>query len=88
LPVLITDTARAQYLGMIGRYLQAAPHRPARPQAARRLIETYDAALARIAADPRFWLTHQGPIRSWRDMGFGGSSCIAIGSPGTPARRR
>jgi len=49
-------TNGAQYLGMIGRYLQAAPHRPARPQAARRLIETYDAALARIAADPRFWL--------------------------------
>jgi len=32
---------------MVGRYLQAAPHRPARPDAARRLIETYDAALAR-----------------------------------------
>ena len=40
-----------RYLDMVGRYLQAAPHRPARPDAARRLIETYDEALARIAAD-------------------------------------
>ena len=70
MPVLITDTARAQYPGMIGRYLQAAPHRPARPQAARRLIETYDAALARIAADPRFWLTHPRPYPELARYGF------------------
>jgi plasmid stabilization system protein ParE len=70
LPVLITDTAREQYLGMVGRYLQAAPHRPARPDAARRLIETYDAALARIAADPRSWLTHPRPYPELARYGF------------------
>ncbi len=55
---------------MIGRYLQAAPHLPARPQPARRLIETYDAALARIAADPRFWLTHPRPYPELARYGF------------------
>ena len=70
MPVLITDTARAQYLGMVGRYLQAALHRPARPDAARRLIETYDAALARIAADPRLWLTNPGPYPELARYGF------------------
>ena len=70
MPVLITDTAREQYLGMVGRYLRAAPHRPARPDAARRLIETYDAALARIAADPHLWLTHPGPYPELARYGF------------------
>lgn len=70
MPVLITDTARAQYLDMVGRYLQAAPHRPARPDAARRLIETYDTALARIAADPRSWLTHPRPYPDLARYGF------------------
>ena len=46
---------------MVRRYLHAAPHRPARPAAATRLIETYDAALARIAEDTRSWLTHPRP---------------------------
>ena len=70
MPVLITDTAQAQYLGMVGRYLRAAPHRPARPDAARRLIETYDVALARIAADPHPWFTHPGPYPALARYGF------------------
>jgi hypothetical protein len=55
---------------MVGRYLQAAPRRPARPDAARRLIETYDAALARVEAGPRLWLTHPGPYPELARYGF------------------
>jgi len=70
LSVLITDTARAQYLGMVERYLQPTPRRSARPDAARRLVETYDTALARIAAHPRFWLTHPRPYPELALYGF------------------
>jgi hypothetical protein len=45
LAVLITNTARLQYRGMVSRYLRPMPDRPARPDAARRLIETYDDAV-------------------------------------------
>ena len=55
---------------MVRRYLQAAPHRPARPEAARRLIATYDAALAQIAADTRSWLTHPKPYPELARYGF------------------
>jgi plasmid stabilization system protein ParE len=68
--VLITDAARSQYLGMVRHYLQATPRRSARPEAARRLIETYDAALARIAAEPRSWRTHPRPYPDLARYGF------------------
>ena len=70
MPILITDAARVQYLGMVGRYLQATSRRPPRPDAARRLIETYDAAVARIAADPHLWLTYPGPYPERARYGF------------------
>ena len=34
------------------------------------MIESYDAALARIAADPRFWLTHPRPYPELARYGF------------------
>jgi plasmid stabilization system protein ParE len=37
---------------------------------ARRLIETYDAALARIAAEPRSWRTHPRPYPDLARYGF------------------
>jgi hypothetical protein len=55
---------------MVGRYLQATPHRPARPEAARRLIETYDAARARIAAGTNSWLAHPRPYPELGRYGF------------------
>lgn len=59
-----------QYRGMVARYLQDTPHRPARPEAARRLIETYDAALVRIAAGSRSRLTHPRPYPELARYGF------------------
>jgi hypothetical protein len=70
LPVLITGAAQAQYLGMVSRYLRAMPHRPPRPDAARKLIETYDAALEQIASGPRFWLSHPRPYPDIARYGF------------------
>jgi plasmid stabilization system protein ParE len=61
LPVRITATARAQYLGLVHRYLTDAPRRPARPQAAQRLIEAYAQAVEAIAEGPRTWLNHPRP---------------------------
>jgi plasmid stabilization system protein ParE len=57
-------------MGIVQRYLEAAQHRPARPEAARRLMETYDAALARIATGPRAWLTHPRPYPALMRYGF------------------
>jgi hypothetical protein len=70
LPILVTGAAQSQYLGMVSRYLQTTPNRPPRPDAARRLIETYDAALKRIAADPRSRMTHPRPYPSLARYGF------------------
>ena len=55
---------------MVGRYLRPMPHRPARPEAARRLIEAYDDALRQIEAGPRRWLTHPRPYPALADYGF------------------
>ena len=46
------------------------PHRPARPEAARRRIEAYDDALRQIEAGPRRWLTHPRPYPALADYGF------------------
>jgi hypothetical protein len=70
LPVLITNAASRQYRGMVSRYLQPMPHRPARPDAARRLIETYDEAVRQIEAVPRNWLTHPRPYPQLAEYGF------------------
>jgi hypothetical protein len=70
LPVLITGTAQAQYLGMVSRYLKAMPHGPPRPDAARKLIETYDLAVDRIGAGPPSWLTHPRPYPDLARYGF------------------
>gem|GEM_PF-1636442 len=70
MPVLITGAAQTQYLGMVSRYLQAMPHRPPRPDAARKLIETYDAAVEQIASGPRSWLTHPRPYPEIARYGF------------------
>jgi len=70
LPVLITNTAKLQYRGMVSRYLHPTPHRPARPDAARRLIETYDEALHQIEAGPRTWLPHPRPYPHLAAYGF------------------
>lgn len=70
MPVLITKTARAQYLDMVRRYLQPMPHRPPRPEAAMRLVETYDAALAHTEAGPSRCLTHPRPYPDLARYGF------------------
>ena len=46
------------------------PHRTARPDAARKLIETYDEALRQIEAGPRHWLTHPRPYPALAEYGF------------------
>ena len=46
------------------------PHRPARPDAARRLIEAYDDAVRQIEAGPDRWLTHPRPYQALADYGF------------------
>ncbi len=55
---------------MVSRDLRAMPHRPARPDAARKLIETYDAAVQQIASGPRSWLTHPRPAPDIARQGF------------------
>lgn len=70
MPVLITATARTQYLGTIRRYLTASPRKPARPQAAHRLIEAYEAAVAAIAAEPASWFGHPRPYPDLVLYGF------------------
>jgi hypothetical protein len=70
LPVLITASARTQYLGTIRRYLTASPRKPARPLAAGRLIEAYEAAVEAIAAEPASWLGHPRPYPDLARYGF------------------
>ncbi len=55
---------------MVARYLQGMPHRPPRPDAARKLVETYDAAVEQIASGPRAWLTHPRPYPDLVRYGF------------------
>lgn len=68
--VRITATARAQYLGTVRRYLTATPQRPARPQAARRLIETYQVAIKVIENGPQTWFPHPRPYPDLGSYGF------------------
>jgi hypothetical protein len=49
---------------MIARYLQPTSQRPARPEAARKLIEAYDRAVQEIATNPGNSLTHPRPYRT------------------------
>jgi hypothetical protein len=55
---------------MVMRYLTPMLHRPARPDAARKLIETYDEAVREIGATPRVWLTHPRPYPTLSVYGF------------------
>jgi len=55
---------------MVSRYLKEMPHRPPRPDAARKLIETYDLAVDRIGAGPTSWLTHPRPYPDLARYGF------------------
>ena len=68
--VLITGAARTQYLGTIERYLRTTARRPARPQAARKLIEAYAAAIEHIAKGPTTWLPHPRPYPDLAHYGF------------------
>ena len=68
--VRITATARAQYLGIVRRYLTSTPRRPARPQAARRLIDAYGMAVAAIADGPKAWFSHPRPYPDLGSYGF------------------
>jgi plasmid stabilization system protein ParE len=70
LPVHITATAREQYLGTVRRYLTSTTRRPARPQAARRLIDAYEAAVEAIASGPRIALSHPRPYPQLASFGF------------------
>jgi hypothetical protein len=70
LPIRITDTARAQYLATIRRYLRATPRRSARPAAARKLIEAYALAIEQIAAGPKAWFTCPRPYPDLARYGF------------------
>jgi len=70
LPVLITETARTQYLGTIQRYLAARARKPARPLAARRLIEAYGTAVEEIAGAPSSWFHHPRPYPELARYGF------------------
>jgi hypothetical protein len=69
-PVQITAAARSQYLGTVRRYLRATPHRAARPDAARKLVETYDTAVATIAAGPSISFAYPRPYPSLDVYGF------------------
>jgi hypothetical protein len=62
LPIRITATAQAQYLDTVRRYLTSTTRRPARPQAARRLIDAYEAAVKLIASGaPTSFSHHPDP---------------------------
>jgi hypothetical protein len=54
---------------LVTHYLSAMPHRPARPDAARKLVDSYDEAVRRIEASPR-GLTHPRPYPSLAGYGF------------------
>ncbi len=70
MPVRITATAREQYLGTIRRYLASTTRRPARPQAARRLIDAYDVAVAVIGRSPTISYSHPRPYPQLASFGF------------------
>ena len=70
MPVRITATAREQYLGTIRRYLASTTRRPARPRAARRLIDAYEAAVEVIASGPRISYSHPRPYPQLALFGF------------------
>jgi hypothetical protein len=70
LPVRITGTARAQYLGTIRRYLRATPRHSARPAAARKLIEAYALAIEQIAVGPKTWFPCPRPHPDLARYGF------------------
>ena len=55
---------------MVKRYLRPMPHRPARPEAARRLIEAYDGAVERIRAGQDSTLPHPRPYPDLARYGF------------------
>jgi hypothetical protein len=59
-----------QNRGIVSRFLRSMSRRPARPDAAGRLIETYDEAVLRIEAGPRAWLTHPRPYPALAVYGF------------------
>jgi hypothetical protein len=46
---------------MVSRYLRSTERRPARPQAARKLIGVYGAAVETISRDPPAWFPHPRP---------------------------
>ena len=70
MPVRITATARSQYLGIVSRYLTPTQRRPARPLAARRLIETYDEAVGILAQRPKTSFSHPRPYPQLASFGF------------------
>jgi plasmid stabilization system protein ParE len=70
LPVRITATAQAQYLGTVRRYLTSTARRPARPQAARRLIDAYQSAIEAIADGPVVFFPHPRPYPELGRYGF------------------
>jgi hypothetical protein len=71
---MLADHERAppvgRYLGTIRRYLMATTRRPARPQAARRLIEAYEAAVGLIESGPRISFSHPRPYPELVSFGF------------------
>ena len=68
--VRITATARAQYLGAVRRYLTTTRRHPARPEAARRLVEAYERAVTTIAEGPGVWFGHPRPYPGLASYGF------------------
>ena len=70
MPVRITATARAQYLGTVRRYLATTRRRPARLQAAGRLIESYEMAVKAIGDGPQTWFSHPRPYPELASYGF------------------
>ena len=68
--VQITGTAEAQYLGTIRRYVLGTSKRPARPQAAQKLVESYELAVQQIATGPRTWFSHPRPYPALARYGF------------------
>ena len=70
MPVYITATAHDQYIGTVRRYLTPSPHRPVRPDAARRLIEAYDTAIEVIGAGPPSWVSYPRPYPQLASYGF------------------
>jgi hypothetical protein len=55
---------------MVRRYLTATKRRPARPQAARRLVDAYDEAIEAIARGPRTTFSHPRPYPQLALFGF------------------